>query len=133
MGVPSVAISMAVATPPYDFIPAAEFALRNLQIFRELGTDDHFMNVNIPIGATRETLPVITFPSRRIYGQELSQYQARERGHLLLHQRGAAGRASRGRLDCNASRAGVHLHFPHPRAPPQLGLHRGSYRGVKFS
>jgi 5'/3'-nucleotidase SurE len=57
MGVPSVALSMAIATAPHDFTAAAEFALRNLEIFREMGTDDHFMNVNVPFGATRQTRP----------------------------------------------------------------------------
>ena len=37
MGIPSVALSTARYAPPFDFIAGAEFAARNLEIFRELG------------------------------------------------------------------------------------------------
>jgi 5'-nucleotidase len=76
MGIPSVALSTASYAPPFDFITGAEFAARNLEIFRELGTDDHFLNINFPSNGNRNAEPVITFPSRRIYRDELSKYTA---------------------------------------------------------
>ncbi|MGA2477862.1 MAG: 5'/3'-nucleotidase SurE [Spirochaetia bacterium] len=133
MGVPSVAISMAIATPPYDFTPAAEFALRNLQIFRELGTDDHFMNVNVPFGASRETRPVITFPSRRIYGQELSQYRAPD-GDIYCFISGAlpGARPEEG-SDSNVLEQGCISISPIHAHPRNWASIEECYRGVKFS
>ncbi|HET6452234.1 MAG TPA: 5'/3'-nucleotidase SurE [Spirochaetia bacterium] len=76
MGVPSVALSSGSYRPPFDFEAGAEFAARNLESFRALGTDDHFLNVNFPVTGTRGAETVITFPSRRIYRMELHTYDA---------------------------------------------------------
>lgn len=76
MGVPSVALSAGSYYAPFDFEAAAEFAARNLDNFRTLGTDDHFLNVNFPATGTRGADTVITFPSRRIYRLELHTYDA---------------------------------------------------------
>jgi 5'-nucleotidase len=76
MGVPSVALSTGVYRPPFDFAAAAQFASRNLDNFRTLGTDDHFLNINFPATGTEGAETEITFPSRRIYRMELSCYDA---------------------------------------------------------
>jgi len=76
MGKPSVALSLSAYAPPFDFLCAAEFAARNLEIFRTLWTDDHFLNINFPNGGCRDTAPTITFPSRRIYSDRLHTYAA---------------------------------------------------------
>ncbi|MGA2763215.1 MAG: 5'/3'-nucleotidase SurE [Spirochaetia bacterium] len=76
MGVPSVAISLGVYAPPFDFSGASEFVSRNLQTFRDLWTDDHFLNINFPAGAAENVDSVITFPSRRIYRDRLNTYRA---------------------------------------------------------
>lgn len=76
MGVPSVALSVGSYAPPFDFDAAAEFAARNLDNFRTLGTDDHFLNVNFPVSGTRAAETAITFPSRRIYRLKLNTYRA---------------------------------------------------------
>jgi 5'-nucleotidase len=76
MGRPSVALSIHSYTPPFDFRAAADFTARNLDIFSELWTDDHFLNINFPNVGCREAAPVITFPSRRIYRDELQTYTA---------------------------------------------------------
>jgi 5'/3'-nucleotidase len=76
MGVPSVAVSLGVYAPPFDFSAAAEFVARNVEVFRELWTDDHFLNINYPCDAAGRPEPAITFPSRRIYRQRLSTYRA---------------------------------------------------------
>ena len=34
--------------PPFDFAGPGDFVARNLAIFRELWTDDHFLNINFP-------------------------------------------------------------------------------------
>ena len=71
MGVPSVALSSGVYRPPFDFPAGAEFAARNLENFRTLGTDDHFLNINFPAAGAAGAETEITFPSRRIYRMEL--------------------------------------------------------------
>jgi 5'-nucleotidase len=76
VGVPSVAMSLTVHGRPFDFSAAADFAARNLEIFRELGTDDHFLNINFPAILAEGAEPLITFPSRRIYRETLSTHTA---------------------------------------------------------
>jgi 5'-nucleotidase len=74
MGVPSVALSVNTFSAPFPWEDAAAFAARNLEAFRDLGTDDHFLNINFPARFGREARAVITFPSRRIYRDVLSTY-----------------------------------------------------------
>jgi 5'-nucleotidase len=76
MGVPSIALSVDTFTEPFPYEEAAEYAGRNLDSFRDLGTDDHFLNINFPARFGRDARTVITFPSRRIYRDELSTYVA---------------------------------------------------------
>ncbi len=78
MGVPSVAVSLGAYAAPFDFSGAADFVARNLEIFRELWTDDHFLNINYPAAPADHQEPVITFPSRRIYRQRLHTYRSPE-------------------------------------------------------
>jgi 5'-nucleotidase len=76
MGVPSVAVSLGAYVPPFDFREAADFTARNLPLFRELWTDDHFLNINFPPKTQGNPASVITFPSRRIYRDRLNTYRA---------------------------------------------------------
>jgi 5'-nucleotidase len=71
MGVASVSLSSGSYRPPFDFPAGAAFAARNLENFRTLGTDDHFLNINFPATGTAGAGTEITFPSRRIYSMEL--------------------------------------------------------------
>jgi 5'-nucleotidase len=76
MGIPSVALSVLPYTPPFDFSNVAQFAARNLDLFKELGTDDHFLNINFPATGTEGASTAITFPSRRIYRDALTRQTA---------------------------------------------------------
>jgi 5'-nucleotidase len=76
MGTPAVALSINSYAPPFDFAGPAEFVARNLDIFRDLWTDDHFLNINFPNKGCCGAAPVITFPSRRIYKDRLATYSA---------------------------------------------------------
>ena len=76
MGVPSVAVSLGAYAPPFDFTGAAAFVSRNLETFRQLWTDDHFLNINYPPAGAEGASSVITFPSRRIYRDHLSTHRA---------------------------------------------------------
>jgi 5'-nucleotidase len=76
---PGVALSVDAYTPPFDFQSAADFTLRNLETFRALADGDHFINVNFPNTGCARAAPMITFPSRRIYREELKTYTAPNR------------------------------------------------------
>lgn len=132
MGIPSVALSTARYSPPFDFDVGAEFAARNLKIFRELGTDDHFLNINFPATGNRNTETVITFPSRRIYRDELSTHTA-PNGDIYCFLGGALPDAhpeegsdsmvlSQGRISISP----IHAH------PRNWASMEENYRGVKF-
>ena len=132
MGVPSVALSAGSHAPPFDFEAAAEFAARNLDIFREMGTDDHFLNINFPATGTRGAETEITFPSRRIYSYRLRTYDAPD-GDCYCFMGGEIPSAlpeegsdsmviSRGRISISP----IHAH------PRNWASIEESYRGVRF-
>jgi 5'-nucleotidase len=132
MGVPSVALSLGTYVPPFDFCAAAAFTARNLQIFRQLGTDDHFLNINFPAGALTEAQPAITFPSRRIYREKLSTYTAPS-GDIYCFMSGAFPEAhSEEGSDCmvlSQGRISISPIHAHPRNWASI---EESYRGVEF-
>jgi len=76
LGIPSVALSLCSYSAPFDFTSAADFAARNIETFANHWTDDFFLNINFPNKGCAKALPVITFPSRRIYRDELSTFNA---------------------------------------------------------
>lgn len=132
MRVPSVALSVGAYRAPFDFTGAAEFAARNLDNFRTLGTDDHFLNINFPVAGTQEAETVITFPSRRIYRMELHTYDAPD-GDMYCFVGGALPEAhpeegsdcmvvSQGRISISP----IHAH------PRNWATIEESCRGVKF-
>lgn len=79
MGRPGVALSVGAYAPPFDFSCAAAFAVRNLATFVALADEDHFVNVNFPATDCAAARPMITFPSRRIYRDELKTWTAPNR------------------------------------------------------
>ncbi len=132
MAVPSVALSVGGAQPALDFAAAADFAARNLDIFRSLGTDDHFLNINFPAAGGVDAETAITFPSRRIYRTELHTYKAPD-GDIYCFMGGARPDAhpeegsdcmvlTRGRISISPIHA-------HPRNWVSI---EESYRGVRF-
>jgi 5'-nucleotidase len=132
MGVPSVALSSGSYGPPFDFPAAAEFAARNLDSFRTLCTDDHFLNINFPVTGTAGAETEITFPSRRIYRMELHSYDAPD-GDLYCFVGGALPEAhpedgsdsmvvSQGRISISP----IHAH------PRNWATIEESCRGVNF-
>ena len=132
MGIPSVALSIGAYVPPFDFAAGADFALRNLAIFRELGTDDHFLNINFPATGCREAETVITFPSRRIYRDELSTYTA-PNGDIYCFMSGALPEAHPEEgSDCMVlTRGGISISPIHAHPRNWVSIEE-CYRGVKF-
>ena len=132
MGIPSVALSTARYVPPFDFLTGAEFAARNVEIFRELGTDDHFLNINFPASGNRDTETAITFPSRRIYRDELSTYTA-PNGDIYCFLGGALPDAHPEEgSDCmvlSQGRISISPIHAHPRNWVSI---EENYRGVRF-
>jgi 5'-nucleotidase len=71
LGVPAAALSIEAYMPPFDFRPCAAFCARNVEVMARCRGDGHFLNINFPNGEPASATPVITFPSRRIYKEEL--------------------------------------------------------------
>jgi 5'-nucleotidase len=70
MGKPAVACSLNSYAPPYRLGYALRFLASNLELIRQLWSQDHFVNLNFP--NQEEAAPVaVTFPARRIYKDEL--------------------------------------------------------------
>jgi len=133
MGVASVALSVGAYQAPFDFASAAAFAARNLDNFKTLGTDDHFLNINFPITGASGAETVITFPSRRIYRMELHTYEAPD-GDMYCFMGGALPEAhpeegsdcmvvSQGRISISP----IHAH------PRNWATIEESCRGVTFN
>jgi 5'-nucleotidase len=133
MGRCGVALSVGTYAPPFDFRTAGEFAVRNLGIFLERWSDDHFLNINFPIGDRGGGPTMITFPSRRIYRDEVHTYAAPNQdlfcfiGGPLPDARQEEG------SDCDAVNRGfisitpVHVH---PCSHAEVSER---YRGVQFT
>ena len=66
MGCPSIAVSLNSFTPPFHFTIASSFIANNIDLFKGLWKEDHFINVNVP-NTDGEPEIAITHPSRRIY------------------------------------------------------------------
>jgi 5'-nucleotidase len=71
MGIPALAASLAGNHNDQSIEYAVEFVARNLPIFNELASSDHFLNINFPDVTNSEQKISITFPSLRIYRDEL--------------------------------------------------------------
>jgi 5'-nucleotidase len=132
MGIPSVAVSIGSYEPPFDFEGAAAFILRNLKSFRGLSDEDHFLNINYPNLRGQKPDNAITFPSRRIYRDELHTYRASKKDVFCF----IGGAAPSSRLeegsDCQVLSQGkvsispVHVH------PANHGFMEERYRSVQF-
>jgi 5'-nucleotidase len=71
-GVPGVAVSVAPMRPPFPFHSAARFISLNIELFKQLWSRDHFINVNVPVLPDTEKWEVaFTHPSRRIYDDSI--------------------------------------------------------------
>jgi 5'-nucleotidase len=132
MGIPSVALSVGAYAPPFDFSPAAEFAARNLEIFRELGTDDHFLNINFPASGTGTAGTTITFPSRRIYRDRLATYEAPNRDLYCFLSGALPDAHPEEGSDCMVVTQGRISISPIHAHPRNWASMEESYRGVVF-
>ena len=88
MGTPSLAASLASFDPPFYLEYPVEFILRNLELIRSLWAGDHFLNLNFPNTPSPAPAPLVTFPTRRVYKDELVKFQA-PKGELYCFLGGA--------------------------------------------
>jgi 5'-nucleotidase len=70
---PAVACSINSFTPPLRLDFAVRFMCANLGLFRELWSEDHFLNINFPNRKAAAKV-VITVPTRRIYKDEIVRF-----------------------------------------------------------
>ena len=71
MGIPALAASLASREYGDDMKPAVEFLARNLAAFHGLASSDHFLNINFPSRLPQNLRACITFPSLRIYRDDI--------------------------------------------------------------
>jgi 5'-nucleotidase len=132
MGVASVALSVGTYRAPFDFGAAASFAARNLDNFKTLGTDDHFLNINFPATGTSGAETVITFPSRRIYRLELHSYDAPDGDRYCFVDGPAPEAHPEEGSDCMVVSQGLISISPIHAHPRNWATMEESCRGVTF-
>lgn len=71
MGIPALAASLVGGHNDESIDYVAEFVARNLPLFNELASSDHFLNINFPDVIKSGGNISITFPSLRIYRDEI--------------------------------------------------------------
>ena len=76
MGVPALACSLNAFRAPFHLKYPIEFISKNLKLFCALWARDHFLNINFPHNTTKASSPRVTFPTRRIYKDELVRFKA---------------------------------------------------------
>ncbi len=132
MGIPAVAVSIGTYEAPFDFAGAASFVERNLSKFRELSDDDHFLNINYPNTPGRKPECVVTFPSRRIYRDELKTYRASGRDVFCFIGGPAPDSHLENGSDCRTLSEGKVSISPVNVHPANRGALEERYRTVKF-
>ncbi len=85
MGKPGIACSLNAYSPPFYLEYPVEFIVRNLASLCSLWASDHFLNINFPNLDTDGPTPMITFPTRRIYRDELVQFKAPNGDHYCFY------------------------------------------------
>jgi len=76
MGKPAVAASIFTYSPPYNCDFPVEFIARNCLNFKNSWTPDHFLNINFPNNINDRAEVSITTPSKRLYKDKLTTYEA---------------------------------------------------------
>jgi 5'-nucleotidase len=71
MGIPAIAASLASPLLQEEMPPAIEFLARNLNVFKNLSSSDYFLNINFPADAANPMKTSITFPTLRIYKDDI--------------------------------------------------------------
>jgi 5'-nucleotidase len=76
MGIPGIAVSIDTYTEPFYFDPITGFVRNHLEDFRAAWNPRHFININAPNLATADFQVRITFPSWRVYQDQLERFES---------------------------------------------------------
>lgn len=76
MGKPSIAASINSYEPPFNFKKPAKFLADNIELFKTLWSDDHFLNINFPYNMSKSSSVEITYPVLRIYNDKIEKFRA---------------------------------------------------------
>ncbi len=76
MNKPGMALSLGTYTPPFNLDYPVSFISKNLELINSLWSDNHFLNINFPNNHSSESKPRLTFPTRRIYRDEIIHFEA---------------------------------------------------------
>ena len=113
---PGVAVSLTKHRAPFDFDTTSDFIAANVDMFVELWTDDHFININVPHQIREDYSVEITHPSRRMYEDKLVKFISPNKDtYYFLMGTGIAssdlkGEDSSAILDGNISLSPIYLH-----------------------
>ncbi|MCK5736006.1 MAG: 5'/3'-nucleotidase SurE [Spirochaetaceae bacterium] len=84
--VPSVAVSFASFTGPWEFGRAASFISGNLQNLIQMWDEDRFLNINWPENYRQDSKISITRPGKRRYKDELVSFRSPRGGEYWFLQ-----------------------------------------------
>lgn len=76
MGIPGIAVSINSYRPPFHMDPLAQFVSSNLEKLVELWNPRHLININGPNAESNDVDVEITFPSWRIYHDQLEEFSS---------------------------------------------------------
>jgi len=85
-GIPSVSVSFASLTGPWEYGPTASFVAENLQNIVKLCEKDHFININWPEGYRENRVVEFTRPGRRRYMDEMVSFSSPRGGEYWFLQ-----------------------------------------------
>jgi 5'-nucleotidase len=85
-GVPSLAVSFASLTGPWDFDRAASFISLNLENLLGLWDEERFININWPENAGKDSAVLFTRPGRRRYLDEMVSFRSPRGGEYWFLQ-----------------------------------------------
>lgn len=85
-GVPSIAVSFASLTGPWEYGGTASFIAENLENFLELWDENCFININWPAGHPGEPGVRITRPGKRRYKDEMVSFRSPRGGEYWFLQ-----------------------------------------------
>jgi 5'-nucleotidase len=85
-GIPSVAISIASFTGPWEYGKAASFLSGNLKNLIDMWDKDRFLNINWPENYQTDSQVVITRPGKRRYKDEMVSFRSPRGGEYWFLQ-----------------------------------------------
>ncbi len=86
MGTPAAALSLNTLEPPFAYEAAARWFVKRMEEWEDLMGADHFLNVNFPAEIREASPAAVTFPSKRVYLDELEALEGEKDQPGTLYQ-----------------------------------------------